>query len=145
MNKMGGMMGLLTKLPGMNAIPQAVKNQLDESLFVKIEAMIGSMTPLERTRPDIIRGSRKRRIAAGSGTQIQDINRLLKQFDQMQKMMKKFSSPGKMAKMMRHFKGSCRNNICACHCEERSDVAISSQIFSPLPSGEVDARFLRGG
>ena len=63
------------------------------------------MNPGERKRPDIIKGSRKRRIAAGSGTQIQDVNKLLKQFMQMQKMMKKMSGKGGMQKMMRGMKG----------------------------------------
>ena len=67
-------------------------------------AIINSMTPGERRRPDVIKGSRKRRIAAGSGTQVQDVNRLLKQFTQMQKMMKKMKKGG-MAKMMRALGG----------------------------------------
>ncbi|MGS0726191.1 signal recognition particle protein, partial [Shewanella sp. 0m-11] len=67
--------------------------------------IINSMTPGERQRPDIIKGSRKRRIALGSGTQIQDVNRLLKQFTQMQKMMKKMSAKGGMKKMMRGMSG----------------------------------------
>ncbi len=70
-----------------------------------MEAIINSMTPGERERPDIIKGSRKRRIAAGSGTQIQDVNKLLKQFTQMQKMMKKMSGKGGMKKMMRGMQG----------------------------------------
>ena len=70
-----------------------------------MEAIINSMTPGERRKPDIIKGSRKRRIAAGSGVQVQDINRMLKQFTQMQKMMKKMSKGGGMAKMMRGLKG----------------------------------------
>ncbi len=69
-----------------------------------MEAIINSMTLRERQRPDIIKGSRKRRIAAGSGTEVQEVNRLLKQFTQMQKMMKKFKKGG-MAKMMRAMKG----------------------------------------
>ncbi|THF72578.1 MAG: signal recognition particle protein, partial [Methylophaga nitratireducenticrescens] len=67
--------------------------------------MINSMTPKERRRPELIKGSRKKRIAAGSGTQIQDVNRLLKQFSQMQKMMKKMGQKGGMAKMMRGLGG----------------------------------------
>ena len=70
-----------------------------------MEAIINSMTKGERERPDIIKGSRKRRIAAGSGTQIQDVNKLLKQFTQMQTMMKKMSAKGGMQKMMRGMKG----------------------------------------
>jgi signal recognition particle subunit SRP54 len=70
-----------------------------------MEAIISSMTPKERARPDIIKGSRKKRIAAGSGTQVQDINKLLKQFTQMQKMMKKMKGKGGMMKMMRSMKG----------------------------------------
>ncbi len=101
MNKMGGMMGLVSKLPGLSGLPQAVKNQItDEKMFVRIEAIINSMTPGERSRPEIIRGSRKRRIASGSGTEVQDVNKLLKQFAQMQKMMKKLSKRGNMQKMM---------------------------------------------
>jgi signal recognition particle subunit SRP54 len=65
-----------------------------------MQAIISSMTTKERHFPDLIQGSRKRRIAAGSGTQIQDVNRLLKQFNQMQKMMKRFSKPGSMHKLL---------------------------------------------
>ena len=69
-------------------------------MFVQMEAMINSMTPKERRNPDILNGSRKRRITQGSGTQLQDLNRLLKQHKQMAKMMKKMSSKGGMQKMM---------------------------------------------
>ncbi|CAG9296000.1 signal recognition particle protein [Celerinatantimonas diazotrophica] len=105
MKKMGGMMGLMDKLPGMGQLPAGVKDQMDDSMTVKMEAIINSMTVQERAHPDIIKGSRKRRIATGSGTQIQDVNRLLKQFTQMQKMMKKMSGKGGMRKMMRQMKG----------------------------------------
>jgi len=94
MRKMGGMTSLLDKLPGMANIPDQVKGQLSDKEFVRIEAIINSMTPKERRFPDLIKGSRKRRIAAGSGTQVQDVNKLLKQFDQMQRMMKKMSKGG---------------------------------------------------
>ncbi|GAA5218447.1 signal recognition particle protein [Corallincola platygyrae] len=104
MKNMGGMMGLLDKLPGMSNLPDAVKGQMDDKLTVRMEAIINSMTPGERQRPDIIKGSRKRRIAMGSGTQVQDVNKLLKQFTQMQKMMKKMKGGG-MAKMMRSMGG----------------------------------------
>ncbi|CAG9000535.1 MAG: Signal recognition particle protein [Candidatus Celerinatantimonas neptuna] len=105
MKKMGGMVGLLDKLPGMGQLPDGVKDQMDDKLTVRMEAIINSMTSAERARPDMIKGSRKRRIAAGSGTQIQDVNRLLKQFTQMQKMMKKMSGKGGMRKMMSQMKG----------------------------------------
>merc|ERR1711879_277590 len=85
MKNMGGMMGMLDKLPGMGGMTDKIKDQANDKQFVQMEAIINSMTPGERARPDIIKGSRKRRIAAGSGTQIQDVNRLLKQFTQMQK------------------------------------------------------------
>lgn len=100
MRNMGGMMGMLDKLPGMGAMTDKIKDQANEKSFNQMEAIINSMTPAERERPDIIKGSRKKRIAAGSGTQIQDVNRLLKQFTQMQKMMKKMSGGG-AKKMMR--------------------------------------------
>ncbi len=104
LQNMGGITSLMDKLPGMANIPEAAKNQVNEKEFGRLEAIINSMTPQERRRPDIIKGSRKRRIAQGSGTQIQDVNRLLKQFGQMQKMMKKMSKGG-MGKMMRGLKG----------------------------------------
>ncbi len=100
MNSMGGISSMLEKMPGMANIPAAAKNQVNDKELGKLEAIINSMTAKERRKPDIIKGSRKKRIAAGSGTQIQDVNRLLKQFTQMQKMMKKMSKGG-MAKMMR--------------------------------------------
>lgn len=105
MGNMGGMSSMLEKMPGMANIPAAAKQQVNDKELNKLEAIINSMTKKERKRPEIIKGSRKKRIAAGSGTQIQDVNRLLKQFAQMQKMMKKMSSKGGMAKMMRGLGG----------------------------------------
>jgi len=105
MKNMGGMMGLMDKLPGMGNMSDKIKDQMDDKITVRMEAIINSMTPAERARPEIIKGSRKRRIAAGSGTQIQDVNKLLKQFTQMQKMMKKMSGKGGLQKMMRGMKG----------------------------------------
>ncbi|MEA3276852.1 MAG: signal recognition particle protein [Pseudomonadota bacterium] len=104
MSSLGGMAGLMDKLPGMQQIPDHVKSQVNDKEVVKLVAIIDSMTPKEREFPAMIKGSRKRRIAVGSGTQVQDINRLLKQFNQMQKMMKKMKGGG-MAKMMRAMKG----------------------------------------
>ena len=104
MKKMGGMMSMLDKLPGMQNLPDHVKDQVDDKMFNRMEAMINSMTFKERQNPAIIKGSRKRRIAAGSGTQVQELNRMLKQFEEMQRMMKKMRKGG-MAKMMRGMKG----------------------------------------
>jgi len=104
MNKMGGMMGMMEKLPGMNQLPEHVKNKASDKEMGKLVAIINSMTPKERQFPAIIKGARKRRIAAGSGTQVQDVNQLLKQFAQMQKMLKKMKGGG-MAKMMRSMQG----------------------------------------
>jgi signal recognition particle subunit SRP54 len=103
MNSMGGLGGMMDKLPGMGALPNAVKAQVNDGMTNKMLAMINSMTPKERRFPGIIKGSRKKRIAMGSGHQVQDVNRLLKQFTQMQKMMKRLSGGG-MAKMMRQMK-----------------------------------------
>ncbi len=100
---MGGIGELLEKLPGMSELPAEVKAQADDKQVRRVIAIINSMTPQERRFPDNINGSRKRRIAAGSGTRIQDVNRLLKQFKQSQKMMKKMKGGG-MAKMMRGLK-----------------------------------------
>jgi len=104
MSNLGGLTELIGKLPGMNELPDQVKNQVNDKEVVKLIAIINAMTPHERQFPSVIKGSRKRRIAAGSGTQIQDANRLLKQFTQMQKMMKQMKGGG-MAKMMRGLKG----------------------------------------
>ena len=104
MKNMGGMASLMGKLPGMGQIPDNVKSQMDDKVLVRMEAIINSMTLKERAKPEIIKGSRKRRIAAGCGMQVQDVNRLLKQFDDMQRMMKKMKKGG-MAKMMRGMKG----------------------------------------
>lgn len=91
---------MLEKIPGMGSIPQDIKNQhLSPKKIKQQEAIILSMTPAERKNPDIIKGSRKRRIAAGCGMEVQDVNRLLKQFMEMQRQMKKFRT-GKLAKML---------------------------------------------
>ncbi len=104
MKNMGGMASLMGKLPGMPNMPKGAMDQVDDKKMLHLEAIISSMTPKERHFPDVIKGSRKKRIAAGSGLQVQDVNRLLKQFTQMQKMMKKMKGGG-MAKMMRSMKG----------------------------------------
>jgi len=101
---MGGLGGLMDKLPGMGQLPQNVRDQVNDRELHRMLAIIRSMTPQERHFPDIIKGSRRRRIAAGSGAQVQDVNRLLKQFMQMQKMMKKMSKGG-LKNMMRGMKG----------------------------------------
>ena len=98
-SKMGSIKQILGMLPGMGS---KIENMdIDERQFVRIEAMITSMTPAEREKPAIINPSRKRRIAAGSGTRVEDVNRLLKQFDQMKTMMKQFS--GKKGKRRMRF------------------------------------------
>jgi signal recognition particle subunit SRP54 len=104
MEKMGGMAGMLDKLPGAGQMPDAEQLQQGEKQMRRLVAIINSMTPDERRKPDMIRGSRKRRIAAGSGTQVQDVNRLLKQFGEMQVMMKRLGKGG-MQKMLRGLKG----------------------------------------
>jgi signal recognition particle subunit SRP54 len=104
MSKMGGLTSMLDKLPGMNKVPDAVKNQVNDREIGRTIAIINSMTPQEREFPAIIKGSRKKRIAAGSGVQVQEVNKLLKQFAQMQKMMKKMKGKG-MMNMMRGMKG----------------------------------------
>lgn len=106
MNDMGGITGLMDKMPGMGNLSQVAQEKMNNSGFGQMEAIINSMTPNERHFPDSINGSRKRRIAGGSGTQIQDINRMLKQHKQMQKMMKKMTKKGGMANMMRGLGGA---------------------------------------
>ena len=105
MKNMGGMGSMLEKMPGMSGMAAAAQEQVDGKMFVQMEAMIGSMTPLERRKPELLNGSRKRRITQGSGTQLQDLNRLIKQHKQMQKMMKKLTKKGGMQNMMRGMQG----------------------------------------
>ncbi len=106
MEKMGGLGSLVDKLPGMGAgAAQALQNPAQVKQMKRMVAIIDSMTPQERCKPEIINGSRKRRVAQGSGTQIQDVNRLLKQHKQMQRMMKKMGGKGGMKNMMRGMKG----------------------------------------
>ncbi|WP_372718226.1 signal recognition particle protein [Immundisolibacter sp.] len=108
---MGGVGSLLDKLPGMGGVSAQAREQMaDGKQLVRTEAIICSMTARERRFPNLINGSRKRRIAAGSGVQIQDVNRLLKQFEQSQKVMKKLTRPGGMKKMMRGM-GSMRGQF----------------------------------
>jgi signal recognition particle subunit SRP54 len=108
MKNMGGLSGLMDKLPNMGGVNLAQMGGAQgaaEKQFKQMESIINSMTPQERRDPEVISGSRKRRIAMGSGTQVQDIGRLIKQHKQMQKMMKKFTAKGGMAKMMRGMGG----------------------------------------
>ena len=105
MKSMGSMEEILAQIPG-GANLKGVK--VDEKQMARTEAIILSMTPYEREHPNVIAASRKKRIAAGSGTRVEDVNRLLKSFDQMQKMIKQFSGPGmgkKMKRMARSFGG----------------------------------------
>jgi len=105
MRKMGGLSSMMDKLPAQFA--QAASQMQaggEEKTIGRIEGIINSMTPTERSKPDLLKASRKRRIAMGAGVQVQEVNRLLKQFEQTQKMMKQFSKGG-MAKLMRGMKG----------------------------------------
>jgi len=104
MQNMGGVASIMDKMPGMGALPPGAASKVDDSQFRRMEAIINSMTMRERVNPEVLNGSRKRRITQGSGTQIQDLNRLLKQHKQMQKMMKKMKGGG-MANMMRGLGG----------------------------------------
>ncbi len=105
--KMGPLDQLASMIPGMNRLPAGA--EIDEKGLVRVEAIIQSMTREERTRPQIINGSRRRRIALGSGTTVQDVNRLLKQFDEMQRMMKRLSK-GNMRRAMKNMPYHMRNN-----------------------------------
>lgn len=105
MRDMGGISSVMEKMPGMNDLSEQAKAQINDKEIRRLEGIINSMTPQERRLPHIIKGSRKRRIAQGSGTQIQDVNRLLKQFSQMQKWMKQMSKKGGIASLMRKMRG----------------------------------------
>ena len=102
--KMGPLDQLLGMLPGMGSMKNMAGLEVDEKQLARVEAIIHSMTPAERRNPSIIDGSRRRRIAAGSGVKVQDVNRLLKQFEQTRTMMRQFMGGG--AKKGRRVLGS---------------------------------------
>ncbi|MCW0137288.1 hypothetical protein OIU92_24375 [Escherichia coli] len=104
MKNMGGMASLMGSCRAWGRSRITSESQMDDKVLVRMEAIISSMTMKERAKPEIIKGSRKRRIAAGCRMQVRDVNRLLKQFGDMQRMMKKMKKGG-MAKMMRSMKG----------------------------------------
>ena len=104
MRKMGGLSGMLDKLPA--EIARAAQGtSVDERKIAQIEGIINSMTPAERAKPELLKASRKRRVAAGAGVTVQQVNQLLNQFEQTQKMMKMVSKSGGMQKMLRGMKG----------------------------------------
>ena len=105
MRKMGGVGALMDKMPAQVAqMAGGISNEAGDKALARVEGIINSMTPQERRKPELLKASRKRRIAAGAGVQVQDVNRLLNQFEEMQKMMKMFSKGG-MQKMMRAMAG----------------------------------------
>jgi signal recognition particle subunit SRP54 len=110
LKKMGGMQSLMSKLPGVSQLPKGTAGLMDDKLITKMEAIVYSMTHKERRFPALINGSRKRRIAEGSGNHIQDVNKLLKQFTQMQKMMKRMKGD-KMMKRMKEMRGKIPSDL----------------------------------
>jgi len=104
MKNMGGMASLMDKLPAQLTQMASASPDLQEKALKRTQGIIDSMTPLERRKPELLKAARKRRIAAGAGVQVQEVNRLLNQFEQMQKMMKMMRG-GNLQKMMRNMKG----------------------------------------
>ena len=104
MRKMGGVSALMDKLPAQLS-QAAADSKMDDKVFSRMEGIINSMTPLERRKPELIKASRKKRIADGAGVKVMHVNQLLNQFEQTQKMMKMFSKGGGIAKMMRSMAG----------------------------------------
>jgi signal recognition particle subunit SRP54 len=99
-NKMGSLSGMLGMLPGVGKMKKQLEDaNLDQSMLKRQAAIIGSMTPKERRNPDLLKASRKKRIAAGSGTSVQEVNKLLKQFDEMSAMMKRMNKLGQKGLM----------------------------------------------
>jgi len=107
MLNMGGLAGLMEKLPGVSSLPENVKSKVNDKEVKRMMAIIGSMTKKERRHPDLLNGSRRARVARGSGTQPAEVNRLLKQYTQMEKMMSKFARGG-MKGLMRQMSGAMR-------------------------------------
>jgi signal recognition particle subunit SRP54 len=110
-SKMGSLSGILGMLPGMGKIKtQLAGANLDETVFKRQAAIISSMTKAERANPDILKASRKKRVASGSGTSVQDVNKLLKQFDDMSTMMKRMNKAGGQEAMMRQMQAAMQGN-----------------------------------
>jgi len=107
MQNMGGVGAMMDKLPGVNEVPKEMRDKVNDKELSRQIAVIRSMTHQEKRYPDLIKGNRKKRIAAGCGQELQDVNRVLKQFKMMQKMMKRFNK-GNMANMMRGLKSNIR-------------------------------------
>jgi len=107
MLNMGGLAGLMEKLPGVSSLPENVKSKVNDKEVKRMMAIIGSMTKKERRHPDLLNGSRRARVARGSGTQPAEVNRLLKQYTQMEKMMGKFARGG-MKGLMRQMSGAMK-------------------------------------
>ena len=105
MRSMGGIKALMDKMPGVGQSGSHIPRHVDDKQFIQMEAVINSMTLIERRDPEVINGSRKQRIAKGSGTDVQEVNKVLKQHKQMSKMMKKVGKKGGMQKMMRGISG----------------------------------------
>jgi len=102
--KMGSLSQIMEMIPGMGQMSKRMPTEIDDNQIMKVEAIIRSMTPYERHHPELIKGSRRRRIATGSGTSAQDINQLLNQFRQTQKMMRQFSKGRNPRGLMNMFK-----------------------------------------
>ena len=100
MRNMGGVMGIMSKLPGMVNLPDEVKDQINDKDFYRKEAIILSMTKKERQNPEIIKGSRRKRIALGAGVEISDVSKLIREFEMMQKVMRQIQGKGGIRKMM---------------------------------------------
>lgn len=111
MQRMGGIGSMMDKLPGMSAVPSEAKEQLNDKLLARQIGIINSMTMKERHFPDLIKGSRKKRIADGCGQDISDVNRMLKQFMMMEKVMKKMKAGGKMSNLVRGMQGQMRGGV----------------------------------
>ena len=110
LKNMGGLSAMMDKLPGMGNVPQNIKEKVNDNEWQRQIVMIDSMTRKERLDPDLINTSRKERIARGAGSNLQEVNKMLKQFDQMQKMMKKLKG-GNLMNMMRGAKGNMGRNM----------------------------------
>jgi signal recognition particle subunit SRP54 len=108
MQNMGGVGSMLDKLPGMNSVPKDLRDKVNDKELARQIAVINSMTPQERRFPDLIKGNRKKRIADGCGQDLNAVNRMLKQFMMMEKMMKKLKAGGNMANMIRGIKSNVR-------------------------------------
>lgn len=149
MKKMGGLSGLMGFMPGMGKIKSAMQGaNIDDSILKRQEAILTSMTPAERAKPDVLNASRRKRIAAGSGTSVQDVNRVIKQFQDMQTMMKRMQkmggTKGGMRGLMNMFGGDALGEM-EQMAQNMKSAGIGEDVLGKNPFDDMPSNLLMNG